>query len=293
MLCEQPNIRSSQRLFKIVRNRTRTPLDVFDLLDALERRAELYAAILDRNHSYWMDLPDAKRYIAELNLFRVRQPMPLLFATWEAFSKQDFVRVLKLVSAVSFRFSVVSGLNTNTLEPVYHRGAKAVTDGNITTLSEIFECLKPIYVEDQKMRQDFVLLEIETKGQKKKLAKYILARLEESFSSRTCDPDTDPGTIEHILPENPTQVWDGTYPSDKWERGVYRLGNLTLIEASLNREIGNGSYCDKLSAYSRSTYALARGIGKIAPEQWTEELVEERQRLLAARALQVLRSDFA
>ena len=50
--------------------------------------------------------------------------MPLLFAVWERFSKEDVVRVLKLVSVISFRYTVVSGLNTNPLEPTYHRAAQ-------------------------------------------------------------------------------------------------------------------------------------------------------------------------
>ncbi len=292
MLCRQPKIRS-RRLFKLMRDRTQTAQDVFTLLDELEGRGELFAAILDSNHGYWMDLPSAKPYVSELNLFRIRQPMPLLFSVWETFSKEDFVRVLKLVSAVSFRYTVVSGLNTNALEPVYHRAAKAVADGEATTTAAVFERLKPIYVDDQKMRQDFTLIEVDTRGWGRKLAKYILARLEQNAAGRACDPDTDPGTIEHVLPENPAEIWNETYPPAKWENGVYRLGNLTLLEASANREVGNESYPNKLAAYERSAYELTRQISKMAPEQWTPELVDERQRQLAKRAAQVWRSDFA
>ena len=223
MLCERPKVRS-QRLFKLVRDRTRTAEDVFGLLNALEHRAELYAAILDPNHGYWVDLPAAKKHVVELKLFRVRQPMPLLFAAWEGFSEHDFVRVLKLVSAISFRFSIVSRLNTHALEPVYHRAAKAVIGGAANTLTKVFDCVKEIYVDDEKIRQDFALLAINTRGRRKRLAKYILARLEETLSGRPCDPDTDPATIEHVLPENPTLSWEESYPSDRWEQGAYRLG---------------------------------------------------------------------
>ena len=102
LLCELPRVRG-QRLFKLIRDRTTTPQDVFALLDELERRAELFAAVSDPNHDYWTDLPAAKAYVRELNLFRVRQATPLLFTAWESFRDEDFVRVLRLVSAVSFR----------------------------------------------------------------------------------------------------------------------------------------------------------------------------------------------
>lgn len=290
LLCRQPKIRS-QRLFKLVRDQTHTVQDVFRLLDELESRGELFAAILDPTHGYWLDLPDARPHVGELSLFRIRQPMPLLFAAWEHFSEEDFIRVLKLVSAISFRYTIVSSLNPNDLESAYHWAAKAVIDGEATTAAAVFNRLRSIYVNDEKMQQDFSQLEINTKG-RKKLAKYILAQLEQRISGRACDPDTDPGTVEHILPENPAEGWEETYPSDKWDNDVYRLGNLTLLEASPNRYIGNQSYADKRPAYDHSTYKLTREISQMAPEQWTPELVNKRQIRLAKVATQVWKSNF-
>lgn len=291
LLCKQPKVRG-QRLFKLVRAQTRDVQDVFQLLDELEGRGELFAAILDPTHGYWLDLPGARPHVGELSLFRIRQPMPLLFAAWECFSKEDFIRVLKLVSAISFRYTIVSSLNPNDLESAYHWAAKAVTDGEAKTLAAVFHRLRSIYVSDGKMQQDFSQLEINTKG-RKKLAKYILAQLEQNVSGRACDPDTDPGTVEHILPESPAEGWEEMYPSDKWDSDVYRLGNLTLLEASPNRDIGNQVYVNKCSAYDRSSYELTREISRMAPEQWTPELVNERQIRLAKVATQVWKTDFS
>lgn len=292
MLCEQPKVRS-QRLFKIVRDRAKTREQVFSLLEALEGRAELFAALSDPNHGYWADLSDAKLYIRELNLFRVRQMTPLLFAAWERFSKDNFIRVLKLISAISFRYSVVSGLNTNPLEQVYHQAAKVVLDNTARSPREVFDKLKPIYIDDAKFEQDFSQLIIETGGRHKKLAKYILAKLEQEAGNRACDPDTDPSTIEHILPENPTDDWSSSFPTDKWEAAIYRLGNLTLLEAAANQRVGNSGYDQKRDAYRQSAYVITRNIPETAPEQWTPELLDSRQQLLARRAMSIWRSDFA
>jgi hypothetical protein len=292
LLCEIPKVRS-QRLFKIIRDRVRTPQDIFMLMEALERRAELFAAISDVNHGYWVDLPEARPLIRELNLFRVKQMTPLLFAVWERFTPQDFVRVLKLVSVISFRYTVVSGLNTNALEPAYHAAAKAVLDEIDRTPRAVFERLDSIYVDDGKFRQDFSLLVVDTGGQRRKLAKYILARLEQDVAERPCDPDTDPGTIEHILPENPAEAWVEDFPSESWEAYIYRLGNLTLLEAKANRELGPAVYEEKRIAYEQSLYALTRQIPQLAPERWTPELLEARQFALAQRAVHLWRADFA
>lgn len=292
LLCEQSRIRS-QRLFKLVRAKVKSSQDVFVLLGALEARAELFAALSDPNHGYWVDLHDARPFVRELNLFRVRQMTPVLFSTWEKFEPAEFVRVLKLVSLISFRYTVVSGLNTNELEPVYHQAAKAVLVGEARTVRDVFERLKPIYVDDTKFQSDFTVLTVDTGGQSRKLAKYILARLEADASGRSCDPDTDPASIEHILPENPLDEWEPSFPQEKWESTIYRLGNLTLLEPAANREVGNKSFAEKREAYQTSFYALTRQIPQLAPEQWTLEILEERQRRLATRAIHLWRVDFA
>src|SRR5690606_29175015 len=120
--------------------------------------------------------------------------------------------------------------------------------------------------EDRRFEQDFADLTLEARLQRKKVARYILARLEHDASGRACDPATDPGTLEHILPENPTREWAETFPEKYWTEAVYRLGNLTLLEPPLNRAVGNQAYGAKREAYLGSTYDLTRRIPDLAPE---------------------------
>ena len=131
-----------------------------------------------------------------------------------------------------------------------------------------------------------------TAGPRKRLSKYILARLEGDASGRAIDPETDPATLEHVLPENPSPDWDETFSEEQQAAYVYRLGNLTLLEGSLNRTIGNGRYDAKVDAYRVSKYELTRQLSAFAPSEWTPALIEERQRTLAARALALWRIDF-
>ena len=87
--------------------------------------------------------------------------------------------------------------------------------------------------------------------------------------------------------------WEETYPSDRWEQGAYLLGNLTLLEGALNREAHNEEYSSKLRVCRKSQYALTSRIPEMAPEEWTEELVANRQEHLARQATHVGRADFA
>ncbi len=290
LLCEHPKIRR-RRLFRAVRGQVRSPGDVFRLLGNLESRADLFAAIRDPHHGYWMERPGARPYIRELVLFGARQMTPLLFAAWESFSDRDFVRLLKMIATITFRYSVVSRLYGAKLEPAYHRAAKAVARGEARTPRQVFELLKPVYVDDEKVRHDFARLALGSAG-RRKLAKYVLARLESDATGRACDADTDPGTVEHILPENPADAWREAFAPRLWDSMVCRLGNLTLLEAGANRQVGNAAYQEKLPAYAGSGYALTREIPTAVPEAWTPELLEARQRRMAAREVHLWRADY-
>ena len=292
MLCEVPKVRR-RRLFKLVRDRYRSAGDVYALLEVLEARAEVFAAVKDPSHGYWVDTPEARPHIVELGVFRVTQMMPLLFTVRERWSPRDFARTLRLVCVLAFRYTVVGRLNPNDLESAYHRASRAVTEGGVAGPGELFDVLKPIYVPDEQTRTDFSFLSIPTRGPRKKLVKYILSRLEEDVSGKPCDADTDPGTIEHIMPENPGPEWEEAFAPGTQDATVNRIGNLTLLEANLNREVGNGDFSDKLQAYRQSRYALTGAIPEMAPEEWTLPILEERQRRLAIRAVHLWRSDFA
>lgn len=280
-------------LFQFVRDEFRTPRQVFDLVEQLESRAELFAALTDPWHECWREIPEARPLIQEHLLFRGREMTPLLFTVWEQFSRRDFVRVLKTVNTISFRYHIVSALSGSELEPVSARVAKAVADGEVKTPSAVFRSLRSIYIDDEETREDFAQLTIDTRGAGKKVVRHILARLEARMSGRAVDPNTDPGTIEHILPENPAEESWEEFPENRREAFVCRIGNLTLLERRLNRDIGNAPYARKVDAYRESKYALTGEIAKIARQDWTPEHLEERQRRLAERAVQIWRSDFA
>ena len=50
------------------------------------------------------------------------------------------------------------------------------------------------------------------------------------------DFETDSGTIEHILPESYPEPWHAEYTEEEFERNVFMIGNLTLLEASKNNK---------------------------------------------------------
>ena len=123
---------------------------------------------------------------------------------------------------------------------------------------------------------------------------YFSGQLEDDADGveRQRDAETDPASIEHILPQNPAGGWTDAFTATEIQAAAERIGNATLLEPALNREIASAPYADKRPAYERSAYALTRQVVEMAPEEWTFAFVEKRQQHLAQRAVHVWRSDF-
>jgi uncharacterized protein with ParB-like and HNH nuclease domain len=278
----------SGRLFKTVRESVQKSQQAFDLLDNLENYSDLYVALGDANDEFWRDTPNNRVYIREIELFGVRQVYPALFAAYQKFVPADFTRLLKLVTVISFRYGVVSSLNPNELETLYNKAAINIANGQVKTPREVFEILKPIYVSDEKFQQDFSLF-AEPKRGKKQLVRYILYKLEVD-ARESNDASEDSFSIEHILPENPSDDWQQEFTDAQMEEMVYRLGNLTPLEASINRDIGQQRYSIKQPSYSQSVYSLTQ---QITAEDWTPNAIATRQERLARRAVQIWKADFS
>lgn len=276
-----------ERLFKIVRESVNNGQQAFELLDQLENYSSLFIALSNSNDEFWRDSPENRPYIRELELFRVKQAYPTLFTAYERFSPENFTRLLKLVCVLSFRYTVVSSLNPNELETLYNKVAIAITNGDITNPRQVFDNLRSAYVSDEKFLQDFSLLSISTKGQKKKLVRYILCKLEADASH--IEVNEDSFSIEHILPESPNSGWRQNFTDAQIEEMMYRLGNLTPLEPNLNRQVGNEAYPTKREVYSQSVYRLTQNI---LAEEWTPNTLATRQGALARRAIHIWRSDF-
>jgi hypothetical protein len=122
--------------------------------------------------------------------------------------------------------------------------------------------------------------------------KYLLSELEADVSGTARDWETDPASIEHVLPENPTEAWDESFKPERQKDFIYRLGNLLLLEPSLNRQCQNGNFDEKRALYLRSHYASAQAMGREDQADWSPAALGQRQERMARRAAHIWRSDF-
>ena len=88
--------------------------------------------------------------------------------------------------------------------------------------------------------------------------------------------------LEHVLPENPYGNWQ---LFDVESAKVYRkrIGNMTLLLAKDNGDLGNAEFPAKKAIYKQSPYVLTRQIVKA--KEWGPAQITERQKGLAQLAL--------
>lgn len=272
-------------LFRAIRDSIQNSTQVIELLDSLEENALLYNALSNYSDSFWNGDRETKKRIKELTLFKEKQAFPILIAAYNELSSEDFKKVLKLVSIITFRYTVIGRLHTNLKEDVYNKAAINISNGETTTVVGVADQIKTLYPSDSDFKNDFSTKCLSTK-RGKKIVRYILFGIENHLSHNDYDFEDNPGTIEHILPENGNKNYLINFPPAVHESVVYRLGNYTILEDDKNRECEALPFDEKREIYARSQYELSKQINN---SDWTPNSIDRRQLDLANQATAVWR----
>lgn len=276
-------------LFKTIRGHIRDKGAVFQLLRNLDEDVDVYAAFSEPTDPLWAE-PEQQKHIAELRMFNVRQPYPLLLAVKRQLLPSDFTLVLRACTIISFRYNVIGGLAGSEQERTYNNVAERVARKELTSASAVIRALRTVYLSDEQFLGAFAEKQLKTtQSRNKRVARYILFKIERHVSTNDYDFDSGQYTLEHVLPENPGESWSD-FSNDLVERFVYRLGNLTPLKAGANREAGNQPFEIKKALYTASEFVITR---KIADENadWTPERITARQKWLAKQATSIWRID--
>lgn len=276
----QNGIIQEKELFKTIKKNIKTPESAFELLKDMSEISQIYAALSNHNDPLWSESVKARKHIRELNLFGVIQCYPLLLNSYLYFDFDEWLGVLRICSVISFRYMIISGLNPNALESKYNEACMAINKGDARSAKDIFNILKVLYVQDEEFERAFEAKTVRTK-KSAKLGRYIIYTIENHLSNNNYDYELDGGTLEHILPENPTSDWENHFPKETEETYIYRIGNFTILEADKNRGIANSGVAEKFPIYKTSRYHLSKEFGF---SLWTPENITARQRYMAKQA---------
>lgn len=279
-------------LFKTIRKRISTREAAFELLRDLDYSAAVYAALRDPQDPSWNG--DEKNALEQLIMFNVRQPLAMLLSCHSKFyetERANFTRVLKGVAVVSFRYNVICNLQTHEQERLYNDIASKVSSGTYPRASEVISALRDVYPNDTQFKAAFGEKELRTTNSRnKKVVRYILFEIERQRSRQDFDFESATYNLEHILPEHPSEAWAHIEES-KQDSLIYRIGNMTPLESTRNRDLGNGDYASKREVYLQSVFQITKAVAEHY-ETWDEQKIQTRQKQLANLAAGIWKIDF-
>lgn len=273
-------------LFKTIRTKVTNRDTVFQLLRGMEEDLDAYLALSSPEASEWSQ--DDKQLAGVLKTFRVRQPFPLLLAARRTLDAADFTGLLRATMVISMRYNVIGAYSTAEQERTYNAVAERVAKGDLMQLGPVLQAMRGIYVEDKSFRSAFSEKSIRTTDSRNnRVVRFILCALEKHFSGNDLSFTSDAFNIEHIFPQNAPDGWGG-FSNDEAETLTYRLGNMTLMQASANRAVGVAEYIDKRASYEQSSFGITNKLAKENAE-WTPERIASWQSWMADQATSIWR----
>ncbi len=283
---------SKEYLFKAIKQTVKKGEDVFTLLEKLEESAYIYVALSNPNDNFWQGEKELTEAISALKLFGVTQNKPLLMVAYTKLQNpKDFTRLVKSIVNISYRYNVIGRLQTNIMDKIYNKAAINVNNANQINVPQILKSIQELYVTDDAFKNYFDLKAFNTNNSNsKKLARYTLYKIEGQMPpGNKYDFLVDSGTIEHILPENLTEEWEQYFSEDDHVRNLFKIGNLTLLEAKKNNDIGDDTIDSKLPVFHSSQYTITNSINV---SEWNVNAIKQRQAQLGKIACGIWKVQF-
>lgn len=280
----QKELIREEKLFREIKKNTNNKEDVIKLIEDLDRYSDVYVALDDYESELWQGNERIKNLLREIKLFDVEQYKSLLLSVY--FKMNDHLEsVLRIIRAITFRYTIIGNYNPNQLEKSYNKASIKITKGEIIDPEDLHKELSQVYIDDEIFKNNFSTISFDTRKTKmKKIVRYILLSIENQTYNKTYSIfDTNP-SIEHIYPENYTgeRVLNPNL--------IYRLGNLTILETNLNKLCSNKKFDSKKSIYEKSQYEITKEL--VNNKEWIEDNIKNGQQEFAKIATSIWRSPY-
>ncbi len=218
-----------------------------------------------------------------LNEFDIKPMRALVLAISSRFDQREAAAALSFLVSLGVRLVIAATIRSGGVAKPLSDAAKKVYLSEVNTAKNLRVELDALVPGDASFRESFEIARVATA----RLARYYLRSLEMTAKGQQEPwfyPVNDPDIInlEHVLPEQPEGNWPQFTPDDVAQYSK-RLGNLVLMKASDNSNLGSATFQEKRAIYSASPYELTLQVADAA--DWSPTAIRERQRILADLAL--------
>jgi hypothetical protein len=200
-----------------------------------------YIALWSSRHPKWSEYSASTRQSVETiaSHLRVQQIRPLLFAVARTFTPEEAEMAFRLFVSWSVRFLIFGGRG-GMLDTQYSLRAQDVGTKRIKKARELREAMKSYVPTDAEFEEAFASVRVS----RPHLARYYLRAIDKTIKSDpqpefVANEEADQITLEHVLPLNPSAKWESN--GETAQAAQRLLGNMVLLRANQNRDIGNSS----------------------------------------------------
>ncbi len=249
------------------------------------------------------------RYLSNIRHISGAARMPfMLLIAGQSLPEKLFLELSKQVENIFFVYLLVRE-PTGRFEPRFAQWCRKIRDIKNEHDLQVFmaEEIQPAK-EQTKNRFKLAFENMEESSVPKSLLRYILAKLtqhidELAYGETIVETYLNKNVeVEHILPQTCSQgIKDSFDKPAEIEKYIRRLGNLALLEKTINTSVSNKPFDEKKKAYPKSKYLLTRSIAERVQvghntaidravkdlenfDIWTSESIERRQQLLTELA---------
>jgi hypothetical protein len=267
-----------------------------EFLSDASASVQIYLALWNPKHSKWSDYKSSVRRNVETisEHLQVKQIRPLMFAVALHFDKIEAEKAFKLFVTWSVRFLIFGGRG-GMLDQQYSLRAQEVGLKKITTARALRDAMQKYVPSDKEFEEAFATARVS----RAHLARYYLRAIEKTLTDDpqpeyVANEDVQDITLEHILPFEPTADWG--VDEETARAGQKLLGNMVLLKADQNRDVGNSDFVAKQRVYADSGYYVTKSVATTRvcePSKWTMQDIRNRQTELAKLAVKTWTLSFA
>lgn len=269
---------SNKKLYKLIRQ-TINKNNADDYLKDLEFQSSIYRYINDPQFKSWTnEEQQIRNSLIALDIFNVRQPLPLILAIMYKYEKKEITKkqtsgVLRAIESFIFKYTaIVTTQSTGGLSMMYSSFAKRFSSS--TTESEINIVLNDIKKRLRELSPQFNVFKLgfedliytKLKNKHRLLIKYILTKFYNDLN-KSHIIDFTKMSIEHLRPQD-------KIIQDKSDQYIGSLGNLILLSSEINLKLANKDFDKKIKILVNESYVLDEKIQN--KEQWDIDEIEDR-----------------
>lgn len=280
-------------------------------LDQLVARSRDYASFVAGNDPHGVP----NRYLRNIASLSgaVRQHFILLLAAHHL-PTDLFTALARQIENLFFCY-IVTREPTKAFERTFARWAE---DLQAVGTAEDLQAFVDLYItpdlQERSKDFDFAMLELDQSRIQMYRLRYILAKLTQYVEEQAWQNAADAQLaafldksvhVEHILPVTPTDAARDAFDQPaEYDRYARKLGNLVLLEKTINTSVSNGTYAVKCPGYAQSQFLLTKSlvtrphVGRQTQlnkavvdlpqfEVWNAEAIDKRQRALTRLARRV------